>query len=418
MYSCRVKNLAVTIEKPASDPNTRANYPVRYGKYSEIRTPEYEFHYNLRGQIRFIRSLGMNWRHPAEILKRSDGNDWIYYSVKPEGPHIRSWLGQYYLPCPTYSTNAIYEYNPFTDQMVTRALGDWAQLYATIYEADRKSLPEPVADFFDLITRSDEISMHRQAQRLNEIIGGRFSVLPPDTRLVDYEVIPLNVADGCLYHCGFCCVKSHQAFKARPLDDIRNQIRLLKDFYGPDIGNYQGLFLGNHDALGAGDDLLLQTVSTAVETFSMQKPFIFLFGSADSLLQAGDELFDGLEQTGGQTYINLGLESVHGPTLAQIKKPLEADKVRQAFQKMLHINDRYNNIQVTANFLLGDQLPQEHNRSLMELLQKVPISSARKGAVYLSPLLESQKKPELLDTFFEIQSQSKLPAWVYLLQRL
>ena len=418
MYSCRVNNLAITIEKQASDPNTKANYPPRIGRYSEIRTPHYEFHFNLRGQIRFIRSLGMNWRHPAELLKRSDGNDWIFYSVGTVGARISSWLGQYYLPCPAYTTNAVYPYNPFTDQNVTRALGDWAQLYADIHQAERRGLPEPVANFFDLVSRNDETSMFRQAQRLNDIIGGRFSVLPPDTRLLDYEVIPLTVADGCRYHCGFCCVKSPLAFKARPLDDIQNQIKLLKDFYGPDIGNYQGLFLGNHDALGAGDELLVGTVSTAMEVLAMNRPTLFMFGSADSLLQAGDELFAYLDQAAGQTYINLGLESVHPATLAQIKKPLDPAKVRRAFQKMLHINQHYDNIQVTANFLLGDQLPREHTRSLMELLQEVPDSASRKGAVYLSPLLESQKKPELLDTFFEIQRQSKLPTWIYLIQRL
>ena len=291
-------------------------------------------------------------------------------------------------------------------------------MYATIHETDRRDLPEPVADFFERVSQNDETGLYQQARRLNDIIGYRFSVLPPDTRLLDYEVIPLAVADGCRYHCGFCCVKSDRAFKARPLENIRNQIGMLKDFYGPDLGNYQGLFLGDHDALGVGADLLLQAASEAVEGFGMKEPALFMFGSADSLLEAGDDMFAGLSQAADQTYINLGLESVDTPTLALIKKPLDAARVREAFQKMLYINGRYDNIQVTANFLLSDRLPEKHNRALMELLEDVPDSSRRKGAVYLSPLLEKQKKPELLDTFFEIQGQSKLPVWIYLIQRL
>lgn len=418
MPSYRVKNMAVTIEKQGADNFAKATYPIRVGKYSEIKTPDYEFHFNLTGQIRFIRGLGLNWRHPGELLKRTDGNDWVYYSLGSVGERIVTWLGEYYLPCPAYMTNAVYEYNPFADPIVMGALGAWAQLYANLYEIERDGLAPQVREFFDLIRQSDETSLHERAGKLHSIIGGRNSVLPPDTRQVDYEVIPLTVADGCRYHCKFCCVKSSNRYEPRSKQSVREQIGQLKNFYGPNLGNYKALFLGDHDALGAGDELLLSAAAEALSAFELKTPMLFMFASVDSLLEAGGRLFDELNEIFDHTYINLGLESVHGPTLASIGKPLDVAKVNEAFHKMLGINREYENLEVTANFLLGDKLPPGHNEALMELLQSAPESAARKGTVYLSPLMESQNKHELLETFFEIKQQSKLPAYIYLIQRL
>jgi hypothetical protein len=415
MPSYRVKDMAVTIEKEGAGSFTKATYPIRVGKYSEIKTSDYEFHFNLKGQIRFIRGLNLNWRHPGELLKRTDGNDWVFYSL---GQGAISWLGEYYLPCPPYATNAIYEFNPFTDPNIMSALGAWSQLYADLYEIDRQGLPDKAKEFFDLIRQNDENTLFKQAQELQSIIGERISVLPPDTRHVDYEVIPLTVADGCLYHCGFCCIKSPQAYRPRSRENVQEQISQLKAFYGPNLGNYKALFLGNHDALGAGDDLLLNAASEALAAFDLKDPVIYMFGSVDSLLGAGSKLLDGLDRMADYIYINIGLESVHAPTLASIKKPLDASQIAEAFQKMLQINNEYKNIEITANFLLGDKLPEGHNQALMDLLQSVPDSARRKGCVYLSPLLESQKKPELLKTYFKIKEQSKLPAYIYLIQRL
>jgi hypothetical protein len=418
MPSYRVKDMAVTIEKEGAGDFAKATYPIRVGKYSEIKTSDYEFHFNLKGQIRFIRGLNLGWRHPGELLKRTEGNDWVYYSLGSVGERIVTWLGEYYLPCPTYMTNAIFEYNPFTDPNVMSALGAWAQLYANIYETPREGLAPQVVAFFDQICRNDDTTLHQEAARLHSIIGGRNSVLPPDTRHVDYEVIPLTLADGCRYHCKFCCVKSANRFKPRSMESIKQQIGDLKDFYGPNLGNYKALFLGDHDALGAGDELILSAASEAAGAFELRDPNLFLFGSADSFLEAGEELFEGLDKRFERTYINLGLESVHGPTLKNIGKPLDEAKVREAFQKMLRVNSEYGNVEVTANFLLGDMLPTGHNEALMELLQSAPDSLSRKGAIYLSPLLESQKKRELLEEFFALKKQSVLPAYIYMIQRL
>lgn len=418
MPSYRLNNLAVTIDREGSGSYAKATYPIRFGKYSEIRTPDYEFHLNLKGEIKFIRGLGMNWRHPGELLKRTDGNDWVYYSLGTVGGNIKGLLGEYYLPCLPYMSNSIWEFNPFTDMNIMQALGAWAQTYATLAETPRDGLPQPLREFVSLVVSRHENALHAEAQALRAIGGERISVLPPDTRHVDYEVIPLIIADGCLYHCDFCCVKSPQRFQTRSRDDILGQIGRLKAFYGRNLSSYKALFLGNHDALAAGGGLVCDAAAQAVEGLGLADAQVFLFASADSLLRAGDGFFDRIGGIAGRTYINLGLESLDPATLAGLGKPLTSAKVREAFQKMLAVNREHPGIEVTANFLLGERFSPEHYQALAELLSTAPGSPSHKGCVYLSPLLESTRKPELLPAVREIQSRSLLPTFVYLIQRL
>jgi len=93
------------------------------------------------------------------------------------------------------------------------------------------------------------------------------------------------VADGCLYNCGFCRVKSSQDFAPRHRQNILEQIENLKRFYGRDLTNYNAIFLGYHDALCAGRELLELAVTRAFESFQfgqfyMKGAYLFLFAAS------------------------------------------------------------------------------------------------------------------------------------------
>ena len=136
---------------------------------------------------------------------------------------------------------------------------------------------------------------------------------------------------------------------------------------------------------------------------------LFLFGSADSLLAAGEKLFEALNRIPFYTYINIGLESAHAPTLSLINKPLEPAKIKDAFHKILDINRRYLNIEITANFLLGDHLPSGHYAALIELIRSSLNRYYSKGGVYLSPL-KTQPRPPVLAAPIHRDQNPKPPA--------
>jgi len=233
----RPGNLSITAEKTGSRQYTKTSHPTRFGTYAEIKTRDFEFHFNLNGQIKFIRSLRTDWPHPFEALKRTDGNDWVYYTVGAviEQQGICDWLGEYYLPCFAYQSNAIVDFTPYAHPAVPGALAAWAQLYADILSAPPKIFPENARPFLERVAANDDTALLAHAKRLHTIIGGQVSVLPPDTRHVDYDVIPLTIADGCLYHRDFCIVKSDRTYRLRPLEDIRSQIEDLVVLYGYDL---------------------------------------------------------------------------------------------------------------------------------------------------------------------------------------
>ena len=421
------RNFLITAEKQGPAKIAKGSFPLRYGNYSEIKTSEYEFVFNLNGEIKFIRGLGVDWPHPAEQLKRTDGNDWVYYTVGDFGGDkgVKSWLGEYYLPCLPYPSNAVWEVDYFSNPRIMNAFAAWSQLYGDLYMtmAQESRYHAKARKLIESVLANHDGILRERSQTLNEIIGGRLSVLPPDARHVDYEVVPLNIADGCLYHCGFCCVKTDRPFRARTREEVVEQIGRLKDFYGRNLENYNGLFLGNHDALAAGKEAVLFAASEACQGLGFdqrpaQAPFLFLFGSVHSFLKADRDFFDRLERLPFYTYVNIGLESIDEQILQMVGKPLKVAEVRDAFDKMPDINAKYGNIEVTVNFLIGDQLSSEHYRKLSELLRDAPVSSKGKGAIYLSPLKDSSKKRELLPVFYELKKESRIPVFAYLIQRL
>jgi radical SAM superfamily enzyme YgiQ (UPF0313 family) len=291
-----------------------------------------------------------------------------------------------------------------------------------------RPVPETLKDFLTGVMRNDEETLRRRVDQLHRLIGGRVTVLPPDTRHVDYEVIPVIVADGCLYNCGFCRVKTGQNFTPRRAGDIVRQIKKLKRYYGKDLRNYNAIFLGQHDALSAGRELLELAAQKAYELFEFEHSYLkgaslFLFGSIDSIIHSEEKLFESLDHLPFSTYVNVGLESNDPATLEWLKKPVSVEQVREAFLRISGINKRYEKIEVTANFVFGKDLPASHLPSLLELIGGRLDLSRNKGAVYLSPLMEEgmrdkEDKRELLRRFLRLKTQSRFPTFIYLIQRL
>jgi hypothetical protein len=400
----------------------KVSFPPRYGRRHEVETRDFVFQYNLNGEIRYIRGKTEDWPHPSEWLKRTDGSDWVYYGSGGYSD-VYDVYGEYYVPFVAYATNSLRSWDPFGEPAVQRALEAWTVI--------PRKLPESgsLGDLAPLERASLEgirgCTPHRvreKAETLFDLLGGRVSVLPPDARHVDYDCIPLAVADGCLYNCSFCRVKSGQGFRQRSLADVRKQLRGLQALYGPDAANYNSLFLAHHDALNCDPGLLEAAAAEGLETLGLRKSSmeganLFLFGSVDSLLRAPEELFGRLQAMGAQVFLNVGLESAHGATLRALGKPLEPEAVAAAFERMLDINARFRFVEATGNFVLSADLPAGHFDSVLRLAGDVRGRRRDKGTVYLSSLHAGNRR-EQMRLFREVKRSSRLPVFMYLIQRL
>ncbi|MBN1654633.1 MAG: hypothetical protein JXA30_12755 [Deltaproteobacteria bacterium] len=421
------EDLGITPVKKGFTEHVKLSCPVRYGVYGEIKTRDYLYHFNLRGEIRQIQGRARSWPNPAEWLKRSDGGDWIYYS---SGGYrgVYELFGEHYFPCLSYESNSIAPDNPFELASVRGASLSLRPLLEKLKRAVSEIDSATVRRFLTGIVSADSTTLRMRANRLHRIIGARLSVIPPDLRHADYDAIPLIVADGCLYRCGFCRVKNGMDFVPRTFENILDQIKGLKAHFGEDLPNYNALFLGTLDALNAGKSAIEFAATEAYERFDFERSYIkcpklFFFASVDSLLRAPPGLFELLNDLPYTSYINIGLESADAATFDRLKKPLSVDRVYEAYRKMIEINRRFARVEVTANFVLGESLSQNHDASVLALIGATPGWVKDKGCLYFSPLLDAERgdnraKQAVISRFREIKRHIRIPAHLYLIQRL
>lgn len=416
----------IVLNRRGSRKYAKVSYPVRYGVYAEIEYGKFLFQYNLNGEIKYITGRGKEWTHPAEWLKRTLGNNWVYYSTGNYYTGVVDLFGEYYLPCPGYTTNSLFKENPFNKKIVGEALQQWQKFTLGIKghlgsRLDRANGDEEI--FLAQAADNSRALLKQKADSLHRIIKARIAVLPPDCRHVDYDVIPLIITDGCLYNCSFCDIKTGLDLSCRTRSDISEQLYGLKKLLGPDLSNYNSVYLGQHDSLAAEPAEILFAAGQAytileIRKSYMQEPRLFLFGSAASFLAHREDFWNNLNNLPFYTFINLGLESFDEKTLRHLRKPVSSEIMKKGFARMLEVNKSYENIEVTANFLIGDDLPEDHISTVVNHINEAVGTSIPKGCIYISPLKGSRNSKKLLKQFREIKRKNRMATYLYLIQRL
>ncbi len=409
----------ITVNKKGSDVYKKVSYPIRTGIYSEIETQDFIFQYDLNGEIKYIQGK-RDWPHPLEWIKRTKTNRWIYYFAG-EYNDIFDAIGEYYLPCFQYPTNSLWKRNPFREKEVKRAIEAWQELPELFSKLDLKENGD-LKNFLDKVKKVNLKTLSNRAKKLYSIIDTSINVLPPDSRHVDYDIIPVIISDGCIYNCKFCMVKSGKKFKERNWREIKQQIKKLKNFYKDDIINYSSIFLGENDALNSSINLLLDSIIFAYEEFDFKNSFIknnflFIFGSIKSFLKLKETDFKNINKLPFYTYINIGLESPDQNTLKFIGKPLDASEVKDCFTKAMEINKNFLNIEITLNFLFDPLFPTSHYKAIEELINFNIERPFSKGCIYLSPFNIPSSPKEMLRFFKNFKRKSKLPMYLYIIQK-
>jgi len=408
----------ITLHKQGLTRYRKMSCPVRYGLHHEIRTERWLVHCNLRGTARYVSGLSTEWPHPGEWLKKTEAGDWVYYSSGSYYSGVFDLYGEHYLPCVQYPTNTLLKENPFRQAIVCEAIEAADRLAGEF----KKKLLETEGLDHEHEGRQRQVKSPA-GRSLQSILGARIPVLPPDCRHVDYDVIPLLLADGCLYNCSFCRVKTGVDLSPRDRSEIERQLLALRDYFGPDLRNYNSLFLGQHDALAAEGEDLLHAAERAYSVFRFDKsllesPRLFFFGSADSLLGKKENFYAGLNGLPYNSSINIGLESFDADTLAWLGKPVQPERVLEAFRYVNVLNQRYPQLEISVNFVLGEDLPKGHRESLHRNLSGKAKGLCGRTTVYLSPLIGGQANGRTIEAFRDIKRRSVLDTCLYLIQRL
>ncbi len=397
----------------------KVSYPLKTGVYYLIEDKGTKLFFDLNGEIKFIHSRDLDV-NPNEFVKRTKTNDFIFYSSGEYYGGIFDVVGEYYVPCFLYPSNNLW--NRDVTYIINSAKSSWKNLVYTLKSMNLKEVPCDVRKKIENIIRIDERYLHLRAEILKKILNANITVLPPDTRHVDYDVIPIIISKGCLYNCRFCRVKSGDDFCEISKTDIFEQIKNLKKFYGDDIQNYSSIYLGLHDAFNCKFDTIKFAIEMARNIFSIEKSYIldryiFLFASTRSFLNAKLDIFDYLNSIPNTTtIINIGLESACNEILKFIGKPIDSKEVIESFNKMVHINRSYLNIEITANFLIDMSFSEGHFESMINLIREYVPRPFYKGCVYLSPFKNIERNL-ILKKVMKLKRLSTLPMFLYIIQR-
>jgi radical SAM superfamily enzyme YgiQ (UPF0313 family) len=400
----------------------KVSFPVWYGIPVKALWRGYRFDFNLRGGWKWISGRSGVWPDSREILKRTDANELIYYGIENYASDY-DLIKNFYIPYNNAYRFDLFPAQPLKDGHVGRALLAVEEFAEAAGRLSSKVSCDRVRRFLAKISAHRRDGLAQEASLFHQIIGTSLPVLPPDTIDVDYDVIPVVVADGCDYKCRFCTFKTNGELKVRSEQNIRRQIALLKDFYREDLVNYNSIVLGQNDALAAGEEILVSAATMAYDRLNLSASFhkgpanLFLFGSVDPFLKAGDTLFDALNRLPYRTFLNIGIESFDQETLAMLGKPLSAAKAIDAFGKMLAVNRTWGNITVSCNLVLGNALPEKHKEGIKKILAEETTARDR-GTIFLSPLLGKAERRKILPEFNEIKRSAHIPVFIYLAQRL
>ena len=397
----------------------KASWPVRYGCFHEISTPAYIFQFSPEGVIRFMQGRPGTWYDHSDWFKRTAGGDWVYYSSGGYNGAISS-MGEHYIPLFAYPSNNVIGEKRYPEERCQKGLD---ALASTLEWADARAGEAPVAvgDFLRCIVHKNQPDfLGRLAHRFHHLTRGPLTVLPPDSRHVDYDILPVRLAEGCLYHCRFCGVKSPRPFAVGPQEDVADQVALLGDYFKGDLVNMGGVFLGEHDALAAG---AMRVVAAAEACHALLEagrgladtPSLFLFGSPDALVGVSDAEWATMARLPFKVWINTGIESLDEATLHFLGRPTSLALVTEAVRRADAVMRRHENISISLNMVTGDALPPTHDEALTRFVASRDVHSA---PIYLSPLKSDSQRHAVMERLIALKRISRAPLFLYLLQRL
>ena len=370
-----------------------------YGQLKWIDFKGYRFLFDLEGRIKWIIPLKAHlWPGPDNYLRRTLGNHWLLYESGGYAG-VYELTGRYYFPVPLYNSLSPWSApkNSFQLDNILALLDELALKYP-IYNTNQ---------------------LKNYANQLYRVLKSTLPVLPPDSINVEYDLIPIVISRGCLHNCLFCSVKTNSSFDLVSEQELQAQMEDLQTLIGKDLINYSSLFVGQNDGLAAGVEKVAKNSCWAFDFFNigsaiMAKKNLFLFGSATSFLSHENKrflIFDALPFD--YIFLNLGLESFHGPTLNMLGKPITAREILEAFKKAMDLVSYSQKIQISFNFVLGKKLPKQH----LQILEH-KLSSAKQGLekciVYLSPLQnEHWRAGELARTVLRLKAKSRFKLYLY-----
>ena len=141
----------------------------------------------------------------------------------------------------------------------------------------------------------------------------------------------LQCTIGCSHNkCTFCAMYKEKQFRARPLEEILEDIDMARDYYGPGV---ERVFLMDGDAIVMRTEQLLKILEKLYQNFPNLQKVTTYAGPKSTLSKSMTELKE--LHAAGLTRAYLGVESGSDAVLAAINKGCTAAQMLQAGQNLV-----------------------------------------------------------------------------------
>ena len=401
------------------------------------------FNFDLEGRIHSINGDSQNsWPNSWDWLQRTPSNEWLYYSYpgtnsfetyKLTGDHfhaINTWSNpqnRHGFLTASYVKKAFKEFDVLIEKIRDSLKRDspvhnWPKQYQFQSEEASERDSKRVKEFLKKAAEKDKTYLEKDGKRLHKILGGNMPILPPDTIHVDYRVIPVLIMDGCGYGCDFCMFHGKKPFRIRNEDNIQAQIQSLREFYGEDLRNFNSVVLGQNNGIAAEKDKINLAARLAYEQFGIENSYfygsnLFIFSTNQTFLGSDDSLFSMLEVLPySNIYINIGWEAIRDDCLESLGKPHRSHEVIEGMRRASEINKRNGRLRISGNFIIGENLPENHPYSIADAIQSTEFC----GRIYLSPLQKHSNYYQIREDLKAVKSSASkdLSVLLYTMQRL
>jgi len=225
------------------------------------------------------------------------------------------------------------------------------------------------------------------------------SILPPD----QYLALVLQITEGCNYNrCTFCNFYRDRPFRIKPLPEIIQHVKGVKNFLGTGIRLRRSIFLADANALVIPQRKLIPILRHIRSTLPTRLP-IYSFIDVFTGIKKSAVNFSQLKEWGVKR-VYLGVESGHPGLLDLLNKPQSLEAVLTLTKKL-----KDGGLEIGVIFLAGaggQPFHEYHRKASAKLLSAMPLTQG--DIIYVSEFYETNPEYRKVLTERRIQPPTRL----------
>lgn len=176
----------------------------------------------------------------------------------------------------------------------------------------------------------------------------------------------IQLTEGCTFKCDFCVSNLRKTFKVRNIDDVKKDLNIAREKYGPLVSK---IFFLDGNAMVAPTDKLLELTEYSMQIFP-NLTRVGVYAHARDIIKKSETQLRSLSEA-GLKIAYVGFESGYDELLKQINKHATKEEFIKAAKKLMNAD-----ITLSATFINGlggtnQEISYLHAKESADLVNKI-----------------------------------------------